>query len=607
MEAVRFENITKSFGKKVVANKDVSFSIEKGKIYSLLGENGSGKTSLMNVLVGIYKQDSGKVYINGEEVTINSPHDAYNYKIGMIHQHFKLVNVFTATENVVLGLSKSDYELFAKEQKEINEPLIAELEQSDDVEKEKKIKALKKEIKLAGRFNLKESAKRIKAICDKYGFNIDPYQKVYDMSVSQKQTLEIVKALYRGVDILILDEPTAVLTPQETKQLFQVLRNMRALGKTVIIITHKLNEVMEISDNVVVLRKGEYIGTVETSKTNEKELTNMMVGRKIDLQIHRSTPKDAEDRLYVKNITVTNMDGTTALDNVSFVIRSGEILGVAGISGSGQKELLDVIAGLRGYKNGDIIFHNPKKEKPVTFFHHDVRKIRNMSKEGFFHDKHGNKLDLSKTSKKEIISMVNNEDVIFYEDEIIDLKHKTPLEIRDLGIKLSFVPEDRLGMGLVGSMDIIDNMMLRSYRKGGGIFFHRSKPKQLADEIVKELEVVTPSVHTQVGKLSGGNIQKVLVGREISSSPKVFMAAYPVRGLDINSSYLIYDLLNAQKEKGTAVLFVGEDLDVLMALCDKILILSQGKVSGIVDPREVSKEEIGLLMTKGGQENEARQ
>ena len=606
MDAIRFENITKAFGKKVVANKDISFSIEKGLIYSLLGENGSGKTSLMNVLVGIYKQDQGKVFINEEEAEINSPGDAYKYKIGMIHQHFKLVNVFTATENVVLGLSKENYELFYKEQKEINEKLIADLEASNDTEKEKKVKALQKEIKTAGRFNLKESAKRISSICEKYGFKLDPYQRVYDMSVSQKQTLEIIKALYRGVDILILDEPTAVLTPQETKQLFNVLRNMRKLGKTVVIITHKLNEVMEISDKVVVLRKGEYVGTVDTKKTNEKELTNMMVGHKIDLKINRSEPKNAQDRLFVSNITVTNMDGTTALNDVSFVLRSGEILGVAGISGSGQKELLDVIAGLRNYKTGDIIFHNPKKERPVTFYHHSVKKIKEMSKQGFFHDKNGNKLDLSDKKKQEIIDMVNKEEVIFYEDEIIDLKNKTPLEIRDLGIKLSFVPEDRLGMGLVGSMDIIDNMMLRSYRKGGAVFFHRAKPKALADEIVKELEVVTPSVHTQVSKLSGGNVQKILVGREISSSPKVFMAAYPVRGLDINSSYLIYDLLNAQKEKGTAVLFVGEDLDVLMALCDKILVLSQGHVSGIVDPRKVSKEDIGLLMTKGAHSDEAR-
>ncbi len=702
MDAIRFENITKTFGKKVIASNDISFSIEKGLIYSLLGENGSGKTSLMNVLVGIYKQDSGKIYINEEEVDINSPKDAYKHKIGMIHQHFKLVNVFSATENVVLGLSKEDYELIYQETKATNEKLIAELQTElekipdidnklieaennyttvkaeqlakikeqfkaakenyakeskqlkpnkqssledrekyrqlkdnfkeekaqfayaikhiDDKAEVKKAKAevdkynlkqqikdLENEIKQSRRFNLKESAKRVASISDRYGFNVNPNQRVYDMSVSQKQTLEIVKALYRGVDILILDEPTAVLTPQETKQLFNVLRNMRKLGKTIIIITHKLNEVMEISDKVAVLRKGEYIGTVDTKDTNEKELTNMMVGRKIDLQIKRSEPKNAENRLYVNNITVTNIDGTTALDNVSFVLRSGEILGVAGISGSGQKELLDAIAGLRYYKAGDIIFHNPKKEKPVTFYHHSIKKIKRMSKEGFFHDKEGNRLDLSNVKDNKIVEMVNNEEVIFYEDEIIDLKHKTPLEIRDLGIKLSFVPEDRLGMGLVASMDLVDNMMLRSYRKGKGIFFHREKPEKLAREIVDELAVVTPSIHTQVSKLSGGNVQKVLVGREISSSPKVFMAAYPVRGLDINSSYLIYDLLNAQKEKGTAVLFVGEDLDVLMALCDKILVLSQGRVSGIVDPREVSKEEIGLLMTKGGHvDGEAR-
>ncbi len=604
MDAIRFENITKTFGKKVVASNNVSFSIEKGKIYSLLGENGSGKTSLMNVLVGIYKQDSGKIYVNGEEVEINSPKDAYKYRIGMIHQHFKLVNVFTATENVLLGLTRSDYKQFAKDQEEINSPLIQNLLDQGASKNDKEVKRLRKEIKDAGRFNIKSAARRITAICDKYGFQIDPYQKVYDMSVSQKQTLEIVKSLYRGTDILILDEPTAVLTPQETKQLFNVLRNMRANGKTVIIITHKLNEVMEISDKVVVLRKGEYAGEVETKNTNEKELTNLMVGRKVDLQIKRSTPKNVKDRLFINNISVTNIDGTVALDNASFILRSGEILGVAGISGSGQKELLEAIAGLRRYHGGDIIFHNPKKEKPVTLFHHSIAKIKRMSKEGYFHDKNGNKIDVSNTPNKIVEEMVKNEEIIFYDDEIIDLKDKKPIEIRNLGIKLSFVPEDRLGMGLVGSMDIVDNMMLRSYRKGKGLFFSREKPQQLAEEIVDELEVVTPNIHTKVGKLSGGNIQKILVGREISSSPKVFMAAYPVRGLDINSSYLIYDLLNQQKEHGTAVLFVGEDLDVLMALSDRILVLCQGKVAGIVDPRQVSKEDVGLLMTKGGHNND---
>ena len=583
----------------MVANRDVSFALEKGQIYSILGENGSGKTTLMNALVGIYKQDEGKIFINGEEANINSPRDAYRLKIGMIHQHFKLVDVFSATENILLGLTKEDFKLFHIDQIKSIDEEIEKIKEENPIDKDAKIKQLEKLKRKSKGFSIKSSAKRVKEISEKYGFKVDPYQRVYDMSVSQKQTLEIVKALYRGVDILILDEPTAVLTPQETKQLFNVLRNMKTLGKTIIIITHKLNEVMEISDEVVVLRKGEYVGTVKTSETNEKELTNMMVGRKIDLQINRTKCENVQDRLFINNLTVVNLDGTTSLEDVSFVLRSGEILGIAGISGSGQKELLDAIAGLKYYRSGDIIFHNPKKERPVTFYHHSVHKIRNMSKQGAFHDLNGNKLDLTKVSNKEIIDMVNKEQIIFYEDEIIDLKNKSPLEIRDLGIKLSFVPEDRLGMGLVGSMDLVDNMMLRSFRKGRGIFFSRKKPEKLAKEIVNELEVVTPSVHTPIRKLSGGNIQKILVGREISSSPKVLMAAYPVRGLDINSSYVIYDLLNQQKERGSAVLFVGEDLDVLMALCDRILVLSAGKVAGIVDPREVSKEDVGLLMTKG--------
>lgn len=600
MNAIRFENITKTFG-KVVANHDVSFALEEGKIYSILGENGSGKTTLMNMIAGIYKQDEGKLFINEKEVEINSPRDAYRHRIGMIHQHFKLVDVFNATENVLLGLTKEDYKLFNKDQKEKAQERIYEAEHSNLSPEEKKatIKRYKRYARRSRGFNVAGAAERITNISSKYGFKVDPYQKVYDMSVSEKQTLEIVKALYRGVDILILDEPTAVLTPQEIKGLFEVLRNMREMGKTIIIITHKLNEVMEISDSVVVLRKGEYIGTVKTSETNEKELTDMMVGRKVNLQIKREKMKDVEDRLFISNLTVENADKTVALDSVSFVLRSGQILGIAGISGSGQKELLDAIAGLRHYKTGEMIFHNPKKEKPLTLFHHSIKQVKEMSKEGAFHDKQGNKLDLTKYNAKQITAMVENEEIIFYEDEIIDLKDKTPLEIRDLGIKLSFVPEDRLGMGLVGSMDLTDNMMLRSYRKGKGVFLNRKKPEELANEIVESLEVVTPGVHTQVRKLSGGNIQKVLVGREISSSPKVFMAAYPVRGLDINSSYLIYDLLNQQKEKGVAVLFVGEDLDVLMALCDRILVLSAGKVAGIVDPTKVTKEEIGLLMTKG--------
>ena len=551
MEHIRFENITKTFGKKVVANHDVSFSIEQGEVFCILGENGSGKTTLLNVLAGIYEQDEGKIYIDGLEVNIKSPRDAYKLKIGMVHQHFKLVDVFTAFENISLGSNK------------------------------------------------KYSVQEVKELCDKYGFKLDPAKRVYDMSVSEKQTLEIVKTLFRGVDTLILDEPTAVLTPQEITHLFNVIRNMKKDNKTIIIITHKLNEVMEISDRIAVLRKGEYITTVKKEETSEKELAELMVGHKMDLNIHRSVIPTTGVRLHIENLSALNRDGNTAIDKISFDLYGSEILGVAGISGSGQKELLETIAGLNRETGGEIIFTNPKKEQPVTFFHKNVKQIKELSAKGKFHLKDGSPCDLSKKSKKEIKDMVNNQEIIFYEDEIINLKDKKPIEIRDLGIKLSFIPEDRLGMGLVGSMDLVDNMMLRSFRKGKYGFLNRKKPAELAREIVEELEVKTPNIHTQVKKLSGGNIQKILVGRELSSRPKILMTAYPVRGLDINSSYLIYKLLDEQKKKGTSILFVGEDLDVLMALCDRLLVLSKGHITGIVNPREISKEEIGLLMTQG--------
>ena len=469
----------------------------------------SGKTTLMNMIAGIYYPDHGQIFIDGKEVVIRSPKDALDYKIGMVHQHFKLVDVFSATENIILGLDE-------------------------------------------GKFNVKKSAERIKKISEQYGFDIDPNKKIYEMSVSEKQTVEIIKVLYRGADILILDEPTAVLTPQETLKLFDILRRMRDDGKAIIIITHKLHEVLSLSDRVSVLRKGEYIGTVNTAETNESELTEMMVGKKISLNIDRSDPVDPVDRLIVKDISCINRDGVKLLDDISFTARSGEILGIAGIAGSGQRELLESIAGLQHLNSGEIMYNNPK---------------------------------------------TGGQD---------NLRDKTPMQIRELGVRLSFVPEDRLGMGLVGNMDIVDNMMLRSYRKGKGAFLERKKPKTLAEKVISDLEVVTPSANTPVRRLSGGNVQKVLVGREIASSPTVFMAAYPVRGLDINSSYLIYNLLNEQKEKGVAVIFVGEDLDVLLELCDRILVINSGKITGLVDARTSTKEELGLLMTKtdGGETHE---
>ena len=506
--AIELKNISKSFG-SIVANKDVCLTVNRGEILSILGENGSGKTTLMNMIAGIYYPDHGQIFIDGKEVVIRSPKDALDYKIGMVHQHFKLVDVFSATENIILGLDE-------------------------------------------GKFNVKKSAERIKKISEQYGFDIDPNKKIYEMSVSEKQTVEIIKVLYRGADILILDEPTAVLTPQETLKLFDVLRRMRDDGKAIIIITHKLHEVLSLSDRVSVLRKGEYIGTVRTAETNESELTEMMVGKKISLNIDRSEPVDPVDRLIVKDINCINREGVKLLDNISFTARSGEILGIAGIAGSGQRELLESIAGLQHLNSGGILYNNPK---------------------------------------------TGNQD---------NLRDKTPMQIRELGVRLSFVPEDRLGMGLVGNMDIVDNMMLRSYRKGKSAFLERKKPKTLAEKVISDLEVVTPSANTPVRRLSGGNVQKVLVGREIASSPTVFMAAYPVRGLDINSSYLIYNLLNQQKEKGVAVIFVGEDLDVLLELCDRILVINSGKITGVVDARTSTKEELGLLMTKtdGGETHE---
>jgi simple sugar transport system ATP-binding protein len=418
------------------------------------------------------------------------------------------------------------------------------------------------------------------------------------MSVSEKQTVEILKVLYRGADILILDEPTAVLTPQEIRSLFKVLNAMRDDGKSIIIITHKLNEVMEISDRVAVLRKGEHIATVNTSETSEKELTEMMVGKKIELNINRTEVTDSKIRLAVDGLTVVNGDGYKAVDNISFNAYSGEILGIAGIAGSGQKELLEAIAGLNNYQSGTLTYYHPKKDKPVSFYHKTYKRVMELARENAFKDESGNDIDFSKLSKKEITKLVDDEKVIFKEDEVVNLKDKSPREIRELGIRLSFVPEDRLGMGLVGNMNIIDNMMLRSYRKGKSMFLDRKNPSDLADRIISELEVNTPDSHTAVRKLSGGNVQKVLVGREIAAAPAVLMTAYPVRGLDINSSYTIYNLLNEQKQKGVSVIFVGEDLDVLMALSDRILVLSGGKISGIVDARTATKDEIGSLMVK---------
>lgn len=526
--AIELRNITKTFG-KTIANKNVNLKVYKNEVLAILGENGSGKTTLMNIISGIYAPDEGEIFINGEKVFINSPEDAFKYKIGMIHQHFKLVDIFTAAENIILGVNES--------------------------------RGLK----------IKEVNSRVGAIADKYGFNIDVKKHVYDMSVSEKQTVEILKVLYRGADILILDEPTAVLTPQETEKLFDVLRKMRDDGKAIIIITHKLNEVMEISDEVAVLRKGEYVTTVKTGETNGNELTEMMVGKKTDLKIDRPKVEKKLPLLEIRDLNVNSDDGSKAIKNVDFYIRGGEILGVAGVAGCGQKELCEAIAGLRKVQSG-LIMHKG--------------------------------------------------------ESILGLPAKTIIE---KGISMSFIPEDRLGMGLAPSFSVTDNVMLKTYGESkfhikkleikdtdkkfkktskkvlnsisGFInklpcaFVDRATAREKAKQLVEKLEIATPSTETPVRRLSGGNVQKVLVGREIESAPNVIITAYPVRGLDVNSAYTIYDILNEQKLKGTGILFIGEDLDVMLALCDKIMVLCHGKNMGIVHADKTTKEELGLMMT----------
>lgn len=507
--ALELRDISKSFG-SVKANDQVNLTLRKSEILAILGENGSGKTTLMNMIYGIYYPDEGHIFVDGKEVKIRSPKDSFNLGIGMVHQHFKLVDVLTAAENIVLGL-----------------PGKAKL-------------------------NMKQITADIQKLVNKYGFDLDLNQKIYEMSVSQKQTVEIIKMLYRGARILILDEPTAVLTPQEADRLFDILRNMRDDGCSIIIITHKLQEVLSLSDRVAILRKGRYIDTVETASTNVQSLSEMMVGAKVDLNIERPKPENVKKRLVIQGVNCVDKDGVKTLDDVDLTVNTGEILGIAGISGSGQKELLEAIAGLQGVQSGSIR-------------------------------------------------------LLLDEGKDMELSEMDSIAINEAGISLAFVPEDRIGMGLVGDMDMTDNMMIRSYRSGKGPFLERKKPRELAQKIKEKLEVMTPSISAPVRQMSGGNVQKVLVGREIAQNPKVLLVAFPTRGVDINTSHVIYQLLNEQKKKGVAVVCVIEDLDVVLELCDRIAVLCGGKISGVVDGRTATKEGIGLLMTKhekGGVVNE---
>lgn len=491
---VKVEKITKQFG-TVIANSNVDLTLRKGEIHALLGENGAGKSTLMNMLSGIYTPDSGSIFVRGEKVQFTSPKDAIAYGIGMVHQHFKLVDDFTAKENIIAGTKSSYFTSNTKEEE------------------------------------------KIKALCKQYNLSLDLNKKVCDMSVSEKQMLEIIKVIYKGCNILILDEPTAVLTPQEVGILFDIVRRMKKEGCAVVIITHKLHEVMALCDCVTVLRKGTTINTLKIKETNPKHLTELMVGGQTELSIARPKVNNQKTIYEAKNLCAKNKEGVRVLDHVSLTIRSGEILGVAGVAGSGQKELCEALVGLYKLQSGQILY----KGEEVT--------------------------------------------------------GEAPRKIFKRGISMSFIPEDRLGMGLVGSMDIVDNLLLKEYHTQKGFLLKKNQVKNKAKALVEKLEVKTPSIFHPVKMLSGGNIQKILLGREIEANPEVIITAYAVRGLDVGATHQIYDLLNEQKAKGVGVLFVGEDLDVLLQLCDRIMVMCEGKVMGIVNAEETTKEEIGMMMS----------
>ena len=493
MSIIRVENLEKHFG-SVVANRNVNFELNENKIYALLGENGAGKSTLMNMLSGIYKPDAGEIFLKDESIKFKTPKHAIECGIGMIHQHFKLVENQTSLENIILGQEKSIF------------------------------------------MNRKKIREKVEKVCNEFSLFVDLDKKIKDLSISEKQTVEIIKVLYRGAKILILDEPTAVLTPQETGHLFSIMKNMREKGCTLVIITHKLHEIMAVSDEVLIMRKGEMITTVKTVETNEKELTDLMVGETLDLKIERPIVQKGNKVLEIQNLKVKDFEGVYKLKGINFDIYEGEILGIAGLAGSGQKELCEAINGIQKIESGDII----------------------------------------------------------YEEK--SLLGKNPREINELGISISFIPEDRLGMGLVPGMSMTDNIILKDYYKQKGFVLSRKDAEKLSSSLIEKLNIKTPSVKHPVKQLSGGNIQKILLGRELNINPHLLVTAYPTRGLDIASSHLIYDLINERKEKGTGILYVGEDLDVLLELADRIAVMCDGEITGIVDARETTKEELGFLM-----------
>jgi len=493
--AIRMEGITKRFP-GVVANNQVDFSVRKGEIHALLGENGAGKTTLMKILAGLYQPDEGQVWIDGQPVGVRSPRDAIELGIGMVHQHFMLVKSHTVAENIIVGLDAPRFVL-----------------------------------------NLRRVEKDIARLAEQYHLQVDPRAKIWQLSVGEQQRVEILKALYRGARILVLDEPTAVLTPQEAQDLFHTLRSMASEGHTIVFISHKLGEVMSVADRITVLRRGEVVNTVLASETDRQELARMMVGRDVLFRLGKRKSRPGEVVLETDRLTALNDKGLTALREVSLTVRSGEILGIAGVAGNGQRELAEAIVGLR----------------PVTGGH---------------------------------IRVAGN-----------DVTNKSPREVMKRGV--GYIPEDRIGAGLVVNLSVAENLMLKCYRDPpicSGFFLDSNAIEAHAEELVRAYDVKTPAIQTRTRLLSGGNLQKLILAREISASPSVMVAVCPTRGLDVGATEAVRRLLLEQRDAGGGILLISEDLDELLSMSDRVAVLYEGRVMGIQNADEASVDELGLMM-----------
>ncbi len=492
---VSMVNIVKRFP-GVIANDHVNFDLMPGEIHALLGENGAGKTTLMNILYGIYKPDEGEIYVRGRKVRIRSPKDAMRLGIGMVHQHFLLVDRHTVAENLALGHSKS---------------LINPLDE---------IKA------------------KIREFAGKYGLEVDPDSYIWQLSAGEQQKVEIIKALYRGADILILDEPTSILTPQESRELFSILKRMKEDGNGIVFITHKLAEVFEVADRVTVMRKGRVVGTLMTQETSREELAKMMVGREVIFTIKKRPAKIGKPVLEVENLRVLGDRKQEAVRGITFQVRAGEILGIAGVAGNGQRELVQAIVGLRKVKSGTI---------------------RVMG---------------------------------------VDVTNKSPREIAELGV--GHIPEERLKYGIVPNLSVAENFILKSYYKPPlrkGLILDYSKIKEVAERLIEGYNIVAPTPNTPARLLSGGNMQKLIVARELWRKPKLIVALNPTFGLDVGATEYIRKILLEQRDEGAAILLVSGDLDEILQVSDRLAVMYNGQIIGMVKPEEVSVEEIGLMMS----------